>query len=181
AADAGWNKTDLNNTPTFEYNSNGYYLKAGVDYNLIKLQFPQEANMVYAGFRYGIARMTSSVPQYQINDPYWGNVNGSFPTKALVPQWGELILGIKAEILNNFFMGWALHLRILTTQNINKPVRPYIIPGFGKANKNSIFDVSYTISYRIPLWKPKPKPPKIKPEKGKKKPEEKNKVPDHKK
>lgn len=176
AADAGWNKTHLDNKPVFEYNSNGYYLKAGVDYNLIKLQFPQEANMVYAGFRYGIARMTRTIPQYQISNPYWGNVNGSFSTKTLLPQWGELILGIKAEVLNNFFMGWALHLRILTTQNIGNPVRPYIIPGFGNATKNSIFDVSYTISYRIPLWKPKFKPPKIKPEKEKKKSGEKDKA-----
>lgn len=172
AAEAGWNKTHLDNAPVFEYNSNGYYLKAGVDYNLIKRQFPQEANIVYLGIRYGIARMTSSVPQYQITDPYWGNVNGSFPSKALVPQWGELILGLKAEVLNNLFMGWALHLRILTTQNIGKPVRPYIIPGFGNATKNTVFDVSYTISYRIPLWKPKPK--KRKPEKEKKDKKEKS-------
>ncbi|TAN01071.1 MAG: hypothetical protein EPN39_03100 [Chitinophagaceae bacterium] len=171
AADAGWNKTHLDNKPVFEYNSNGVYLKAGVDYNLIKLQFPQEANMVYAGFRYGIARMTRSIPQYQINDPYWGNVNGSFSSKALMPQWGELILGMKAEVLNNFFMGWALHLRILTTQNIGNPVRPYIIPGFGNATKNSVFDVSYTISYRIPMWKPKLKPPREK-HKAEKKTEE---------
>lgn len=155
AAEAGWNKTRLDNQPVFEYHSQGYYLKAGVDYNLIKLEFPQEANMVYAGFRYGVARMTRTIPQYQVNDPYWGNVNGSFSTKTLVPQWGELILGMKAEVLNNLFLGWALHLRILTTQNIDKQVRPYIIPGFGVATKNSVFDVSYTLSYRIPLWKPR--------------------------
>lgn len=175
AADAGWNRTQLDNKPVYEYNSNGVYLKAGVDYNLIKLQFPQEANMVYAGFRYGIARMTRTIPQYQINDPYWGNVNGNFSSKALMPQWGELILGIKAEVLNNFFMGWALHLRILTTQNIGNPVRPYIVPGFGNATKNSVFDVSYTISYRIPLWKPKPKPPRKKSEAEKKKTGEESK------
>lgn len=161
AAESGWNKTNLNNKPVFEYNSSGYYLKAGVDYNLIKREFPQESNIVYAGIRYGVARMRRTIPGYQISDPYWGNVNGSFPTKTLVPQWGELILGIKAEILNNLFLGWALHLRILTTQHVDDQARPFIIPGFGNATKNSVFDMSYTISYRFPLWKPKPKPEKV--------------------
>jgi hypothetical protein len=162
AFDAGWNKTHLENKPVFDYNSNGYFIKAGVDYNLIKRQFPAEANMLYAGFRYGIARMRRNIPEYQVNDPYWGNVNGSFSAKTLLPQWAELILGMKVEVLNNLFMGWGLHLRILTTQNIDKQVRPYMIPGFGKATKNAVFDVNYSISYRIPLWRPKPKPVKEK-------------------
>lgn len=161
AAEAGWNKTHLDHKPVFEYNASGYYLKAGVDYNLIKLKYPQEANMVYVGFRYGIARMRRDIPGYEISDPYWGNRNGSFSAKTLLPQWGELILGMKVEVLNNLFLGWSLHLRILTTQNIDKQVRPYLIPGFGKAAKNSIFDVNYAISYRIPLFKPKPKKVKI--------------------
>lgn len=157
AAEAGWNKTHLDNKPAFEYNSNGYYIKAGADYNLIKRKYPQEANMVYVGFRYGIARMRTDIPGYQISDPYWGNRTGSFSAKTLLPQWGELILGMKSEVLNNLFLGWSLHLRILTTQNVDKQVRPFLIPGFGRATKNSTFDVNYSISYRIPLFKAKPK------------------------
>lgn len=161
AAEAGWNKTHLVNKPVFEYNANGYYLKAGVDYNLIKRKYPQEANMVYVGIRYGIARMRREIPAYEISDPYWGNHNGSFSTKTLLPQWGELLLGMKVEVLDNLFLGWSLHLRILTTQNIDKQARPYLIPGFGKAKKNTNFDVNYAISYRIPLFKPKPKKEKV--------------------
>jgi hypothetical protein len=165
AFDGGWNKTHLENKPVFEYNSNGYFVKAGVDYNLLKRKYPGEANMLYVGFRYGIARMRRNIPEYQISDPYWGNVDGHFSSKTLLPQWGELIVGLKAEVLNNLFLGWSLHLRILTTQNIDKQVRPYLIPGFGKATKNSVFDVNYSISYRIPLFHPKPKKKKPEPEK----------------
>lgn len=155
AAEAGWNKTHLDNKPVFDYISNGYFLKAGIDYNLLKPVFPHESNMVYLGLRYGIARMERKIPGYQINNPYWGAVHGSFSSKTLLPQWAEAIIGMKVEVLNNLFLDWGLHLRLLTTRNIDKEVRPYLIPGFGKATSNAVFDVNYTISYRIPIWKPK--------------------------
>lgn len=160
AADVGWNRTRLDNPGIFQYNANGYFLKVGADYNLLKRTYPQEANMIYGGFRYGIARMRREIPQYLISDPYWGDVKSNFPAKTLLPQWGELILGLKVEVLNNFFMGWSLHTRILITQHVDKEVRPYLIPGFGKATGNAVFDFNYTVSYRIPLFHPKVKPPK---------------------
>lgn len=156
ATETGWNKTHLENKPVFDYISSGYYLKAGVDYNLMKRKYPWESNIVYVGLRYGIARMTRKIPEYQISDPYWGNVNGQFSSKTLLPQWGELVLGLKVEVLKNLFLSWGLHLRVLVTQNIDKEVRPYLIPGFGKATHNAVFDMNYTISYRIPLWKHPP-------------------------
>lgn len=157
AVEAGWNKTHLDNKPIFNYKSEGYFLKVGADYNLLNQSFPFESNMVYLGFRYGIARMTREVPGYQIDYPYWGDVHGSFPSKTLFPQWAEAIVGLKVEVLNNLFLDWGLHLRLLITRNVDKAVRPYLIPGFGKATSNAVFDANYTISYRIPLWKPRPK------------------------
>lgn len=155
AAETGWNRTHLDNKPVFNYISNGNYLKAGVDYNFIKRKLPQEDNSIYVGLRYGLARMQRKIPQYTISDPYWGNVDGHFSSKTLLPQWAELVAGLKVEVLKNLFLGWGLHIRVLTTQNIDKEVRPYLIPGFGKATHNAVFDVNYTLSYRIPLWKPK--------------------------
>ena len=160
-AEAGWNKTDLENPPVFNYKSQGYFLKAGADYNLLKPTFPFESNMVYVGFRYGIARMERSIPSYQISYPFWGDVKGSFGDKTLLPQWAEAVLGMKVQVLNNLFLDWGLHLRLLTTRNVDQAARPYVIPGFGKATSNAVFDANYTISYRIPLWKPKPPKPKL--------------------
>jgi hypothetical protein len=157
ALDGGWNRTRLDNKPVFQYNSQGVFLKAGVDYNLMKRKFPAEANLLYVGFRYGVARMQRQIPAYQVSDPYWGSVEGHFSQKTLLPQWAELLVGIKAEVLNNLFVGWSLHTRILITQNLDPQVRPYLIPGFGKATTNAVFDMSYQVSYRIPLWSPRPK------------------------
>lgn len=160
AVDGGWNKTRLDNSPVFRYNAQGMFLKAGVDYNLLKREFPAESNILYVGVRYGIARMRRNIPGYRVSDPYWGDVEGHFSGKTLLPQWGELLLGIKAEVLRNLFLGWSLHARVLITQHIDPQVRPYLIPGFGKATHNAVFDISYSLSYRIPLFRPAPKKPK---------------------
>lgn len=155
AAEAGYNRTDLNNAPVFNYQSSGVYLKAGIDYNLLKRSFPMESNMLYVGLRYGLARMRRSIPQYTISNAYWGNIQGSEPMKTLLPQWAEAILGIKVEVLNNLFLGWSLHVRVLTTPNVDPLVKPYLIPGYGVTSSGAVFDVNYAVSYRIPLWKPR--------------------------
>ncbi|HLR36626.1 MAG TPA: DUF6048 family protein [Chitinophagaceae bacterium] len=169
AAETGWNKTELNNKPAFSYKSNGIFLKAGIDYNLLNPSFPFESNMVFVGVRYGIARMDRAIPSYQIEYPYWGDVKGEFPYKTITPQWGEATLGMKVEVFNNLFLSWGLHLRMLITRNFDNGLRPYLIPGFGVATSNVVFDVNYNISYRIPLWRPKPKPKEDKKEKEKSK------------
>lgn len=175
AAETGWNTTHLDNKPVFEYKSNGYFLKAGIDYNLMNPSFPFESNMVYIGLRYGIARMERQIPTYKIDHPFWGDVEGSFPYKTEIPQWAEAILGMKVEVLNNLFLSWGIHLRLLVTRKYKNDLRPYLIPGYGKATSNTVFDADYSISYRIPLWKPKAKPPKKRlPSKEKKSKPEKN-------
>lgn len=155
AAEAGYNRTDLNNAPVFNYQASGLYLKAGIDYNLLKRSFPMESNMLYVGLRYGLARMRRSIPGYTIRNAYWGNIQGSVPMKTLLPQWAEAILGIKVEVLNNLFLGWSLHVRVLTTPNVDPVAKPYLIPGYGVTSSGAVFDLNYAVSYRIPLWKPR--------------------------
>lgn len=164
-AEGGWNNTLINNKPTFDYKSSGSFGRIGIDYNFLKPAYLHESTIVYGGIRYGLANMNYAVPQYQITDTAWGNVNGSFPPKALTAQWIELVAGMKVEVLRNLFLGWSLRTRILVTQNFGTLVRPYIIPGYGQGNHNSVFDFNYTISYRIPLWKGKERAPKPKKEK----------------
>lgn len=162
AFDGGWNKGNINNKPVFSYNSSGLFVRAGVDYNLLKRQYLSENNIFYIGVRYGVARMRREIPQYTVSDPYWGNISGSFDKKTLLPQWAEFVMGLKAEVLQNLFLGWSFRLRILTTPKVDKVVRPYLIPGYGNGLHNAIFDFNYGISYKIPLWTPHPKPPRHK-------------------
>ncbi len=62
------------------------------------------------------------------------------------------------EVLKNFYLGWSLHDRLLLTKKLSKgDYPPMVIPGYGKGNKGNVFDVQYTVSYLIPMWKVKQK------------------------
>ncbi|HEY6082781.1 MAG TPA: DUF6048 family protein [Chitinophagaceae bacterium] len=162
--EGGWNKTIIHNKPVFDYNSSGYFGRLGVDYNFLKPAYAHETTIIYGGIRYGMANMNYAIPQYQITDSTWGNVTGSLPQRAVTAFWIELVVGMKVEVVKNLFLGWSMRPRILLSQNLGTLVRPYIIPGYGKGVNNAVFDFNYSVSYKIPLFRAKERPPKLKTE-----------------
>lgn len=150
-AEGGWNNSKINNSPKLVYHSSGYFWRIGFDYNLLKHDNINDNNLIYGGFRLGHANLSHSASSFQIADIYWGNVNGSIPLHDVAATWFEIAAGIKIEALKNFFIGWSVRERILLNSNINSQLTPYVIPGFGKGNSKSAFDVNYSLYYRIPF------------------------------
>ncbi|NLU92590.1 DUF6048 family protein [Chitinophaga sp. Ak27] len=154
------------NTPhsdsTYTYKGNGMFVTLGVDYNFLKRQYPTEKNIFYGGIRYGFSHFNYSVPTYSINSPYWGDhLSGSVPKTNVNAHWVELLVGLKAEVLKNFFMGWNIRERILINSVKTDEITPLVIPGFGSGSKRAVFDVQYTISYVIPFYRLKEHAPKV--------------------
>lgn len=154
------------NTPysdsTYTYKGNGMFVTLGVDYNFLKRQYPTEKNIFYGGIRYGFSHFNYSVPTYSINSPYWGDhLSGSVPKTNVNAHWVELLVGLKAEVLKNFFMGWNIRERILINSVKTDEIAPLVIPGFGSGSKRAVFDVQYTISYVIPFYRLKEHAPKV--------------------
>lgn len=157
ASDLSYNRTEHSDT-NYSYRGSGMSATIGVNYNLLKKQVPKENFMIYAGIRYGLALFNYEVPDYTIHNSYWGNTSGRFEKMNATAHWVELTVGLKVEVLKNFYLGWSLHERILVNRGLSKrDAPPLIIPGFGKGNKGSAFDVQYGISYLIPMWKVKQK------------------------
>ncbi|GAA0526861.1 DUF6048 family protein [Chitinophaga japonensis] len=151
AAEAGWQGVSHSDS-NYTYKSSGVFLTAGVDYNFLKKQETRERYMFYGGIRYGFAQMSYEAPSYTIYDSYWGDkLPGSFPKRNASAHWVELILGIKAEVLKNFFVGWSIREKIKISGPKDDAFPPIVIPGFGSGTKGSQFDFQYTISYCIPL------------------------------
>lgn len=160
-------ETGYANTPhsdsNYTYKGNGMFVTLGVDYNFLKRQYHSERNMFYGGIRYGFSHFNYSVPTYAIRNTYWGDhLTGSIPKTNVNAHWIELVVGLKAEVLKNFFMGWNIRERILINNVKNPDMTPLTIPGFGSGSKRSAFDVQYTISYVIPFYRIKEKQPEIK-------------------
>ncbi|MGK0254141.1 MAG: hypothetical protein ACI9OE_001631 [Mariniflexile sp.] len=152
---------DEKNTTTDYLNvtSSGSYLKAGIDYNMYQNWLDMD-NMIYAGFRVGASTFSQKLNSYTIysTDQYWSPQFTSTDLKefsGLTAFWAEVILGLKVELFNNLYLGLNVQLKILASESEPNNFENIYIPGFNKTFDSSGIGVgySYTLSYRIPLYK----------------------------
>jgi Domain of unknown function (DUF6048) len=138
--------------------STGTYFKAGIDYNMYRNWYGME-NMIYSGFRVGASTFSQTINSYTIF-----NTNQDFPQttvtdavdfKGLSAIWAELILGIKAEVLNNLYVGLNVQFKGRVTETEPDNFENIYIPGFGRTYDSGRFGIGfgYNVSYLIPLYK----------------------------
>ncbi|PWV54436.1 DUF6048 family protein [Chitinophaga sp. S165] len=153
AFEVGYNRTSHSDT-NYTYKGNGVYATVGVDYDFLKKKDPKDKNMVYGGIHYGFARNTYEAPAFNIHNEYWDSETpGSIPKTNMTAHWIELTVGMRVEALPNFFLGWAVREKIMISNNALDGFDPIVIPGFGSGSKSSQFDLTYTVSYYLPLYK----------------------------
>ena len=132
-------------------------MKIGFDYNAYENWLDME-NMIYVGIRYGFSNFSQNLNSYKIYDN-----SGYFPETVMYPDekysgltahWGEVIGGIKAEVLNNLYIGFSLRLNVLFAEKKPDNFDNLYIPGFNKTYNGSFgAGFNYTISYFIPFYK----------------------------
>lgn len=140
----------------FEFYTNGQYIKAGADFNAYKNWIGME-NMIVVGLRYAFSNFNQTLNEYTINaDPFLPNQTITTPVtyNGLNAQWIELVLGLKAEILHNVFMGFSFRWNQMITSKEPENFKNLYVPGFNKVFlNNNGFGFNYTISYLIPLYR----------------------------
>ncbi len=139
---------------SYNYQISGFYTLVGADYNVLKNENRIKNDILFIGLRYGASSFNQKVDNITISN-YWGNYVGNFENEQLFGQWAEITGGIKAELYfaKNVFLGWTLRAKILISGKDNEVLEPYIIPGYGKTEKNFRFGLSWFIAYRIPFKK----------------------------
>lgn len=150
-------KKDVTNY--LDITTKGTYLKAGIDYNMYQNWLDMD-NMIYSGFRVGASSFSHTLNSYQTynTSQYWQTQFSSNQPQEfndLTAIWVELVLGIKAELFNNLYMGINVQLKGLVSQTEPTNFTNIYIPGFNKTFDSTKIGVGYgyTISYRIPLYK----------------------------
>jgi len=152
---------DKKNTVTDYLNvtTNGSYIKAGIDYNMYQNWLDMD-NMIYAGFRVCASTFSQKLNGYTIysTDPYWSPQLTSSDLQefsGLTAIWPEIMLGIKTQLLNNLYLSLNVQFKISASQTEPSNFENLYIPGFNKTYDSSGIGVgySYTLSYRIPLYK----------------------------
>lgn len=137
----------------------GSYFKAGVDYNVYENWLDMD-NMIYGGIRFGASTFSQTLNSYSIysTNQYWqpqfsSDVAQEF--SGLTALWTEIVLGIKAEVLNNLYVGANIQFKYMLSQDQPENFENLYVPGFNKTYDSGNFGVGfgYNISYLIPLYK----------------------------
>ena len=138
----------------------GSYLKLGIDYNLYRNWLDMD-NMIFAGFRLAgstFSQTLDSFSVYDVNNQYWtdNQVTVADPEeiKGLSTTWFEVLIGIKAELLTNFYAGINVQLKGRITEDKPDDFDSLWIPGFNRTFDSGVFGwgMGYTLSYRIPVY-----------------------------
>ena len=141
-----------------DFTTSGQYIKAGVDYNVYENWLDME-NLIYIGFRYGFSTFSQTLNSAVINaDPIIPRqeINTPIDYDGLNAHWAEFVVGIKAEILNNVFLGFSFSGKKMVSTKEPDNFKNLFVPGFNRVFlNNSGFGINYTISYLIPLYKKK--------------------------
>jgi len=146
--EAGYATTKLDKD-NYSYLSEGYFVKAGMDYNLLK-KYPSD--FLGVGFRFGNAQFSHSAGNIVIESEQWGASQTLVENSAHSFYWFEASIGIKGEIFNNVYLGWSGLVKIGMT-GVDDNFTPYNIPGFGKYSGTVKLGVNYYIIYQIPFNK----------------------------
>lgn len=149
-AEAGFLRIDLDRDTAYHYKSNGVYAKAGIDFNLTKSRIPYNNDSFYAGVRYGFSVFGHEADNVTIPGYYWPDAeNQSIPQNTMSAHWVELLLGIRAEVLKNFYIGLTFRGKFKIVSPKGKNSTPYIIPGYGKGSSGFELGLNYYLYYNI--------------------------------
>ena len=140
------------------FTTSGQYIKAGVDYNIYENWLDME-NLIYLGFRYGYSTFSQTLNSASINSNTLlpqQTVETPIEYAGLNAQWAEFVVGIKAEVFNNMFLGFSFSGKKMVSTKEPDNFKNLFVPGFNRVFLNdSGFGINYTISYLIPIYKKK--------------------------
>jgi len=149
AAEAGWLNVNLDRED-FHYRENGMYGKLGVDYNLLKSRRPNSNDIVYAGARYALSVFSHQADRVVVPGHFWPDgTAGSIPKTMINAHWLELLLGVKAEVLKDLYVGMTFRLKFRIVSPKDDHSTPYLIPGYGNGDSGFALGINYYVSYNI--------------------------------
>lgn len=142
------------------FTTKGTYIKVGADYNVYENWLDME-NLIYIGVRVGVSSFSQTLNSYTVYTPY--PYFGESPTipsgekyDGLNAQWGEFVMGIKAELFSNLYAGFSVRFNRLFNNTKPSEFDNLYIPGFNRTyDGNFGVGFNYTISYFIPIYKVK--------------------------
>ncbi len=130
------------------YKTSAPYLRAGVDFNLLKDKF--QDNRFYIGARYGITSYKFDISGPEMVDPIWGGSEPfSYHDIKTTSHWFEIVAGAQVKIYKGFHMGWTVRYKHEISSSSNNYAKPYYIPGYGTTVSGSAWGASYHLIFDL--------------------------------
>lgn len=131
------------------YESSNIFVRGGINKSLLPRLRKDDWDMAFVGLRYAFAPVQRSAANYKITDSTWGIVTGSEPATSFTVHWLEVTGGVRVEVAKRIFIGWNIRGRFMLNPKKFQELPPYNIAGYGKGEKNTIFDFNVFLSYAI--------------------------------
>ena len=148
--EAGFLHINLDRDTAFHYKSNGVYGKLGADYNLLKSRRHNSNDIVYIGARYGLSVFSHQADHVTVPGYFWPDATDQIIQKnTMHAHWLELLFGVKAEVLKNFYAGLTFRFKFKIISPKDDFSIPYQIPGYGNGNSEFALGINYYVSYNI--------------------------------
>jgi len=124
-------------------------------------------NMVFIGLRYGASTFSQQLNSYKLYNtstyfPEAPTVVSGEKFNGLSAQWLEVVVGMKAEVLDNIYVGFSVRMNRMLSNTKPENFDNLYIPGFNRTyNGDFGVGLNYTVSYFLPLYKTKSSPKKV--------------------
>lgn len=136
-----------NNTQII-YKAQAPYLKAGIDFNLLKDKFSD--NRLFVGIRYGFSSYKFDISGPAIVDPYWGGSSPfSYTGISTTSHWAEAVFGVQVKMWKSFHMGWSVRVKREIHSSLNDISQPYYIPGYGTTTQDTSWGGTYHLIFDL--------------------------------
>jgi len=157
------NENKTTDEAQLNFTTKGTYFKFGADYNMYENWLDME-NLITLGMRYGFSSFTQDLNSYSIYNPNSYFNDSSIITEGkefsgLSAHWLEAVVGMKAEIFDNLYIGVSVRMNYLLTEKEPEDFENLYIPGFNRTYDGKFgVGFNYTLSYFIPIYKKQNQP-----------------------
>lgn len=148
----GYGSMDTTNDETdIHYKTSAPFFRVGVNYNVFYKK-PHLPGYFTVGLRYGHSSFKYDIQSPDLVDPNWGHTSVPFDYQGVKTSvgWMELVVGLRANVFQNFYMGFTARYRSRLSMKENENSEPYYIPGYGRG-KSTNLGITYNLIYKLPF------------------------------
>ena len=148
----GYGSMDATDDETdIHFKTSAPFFRIGANYNVFYKK-PHLPGYFTVGLRYGFTSFKYDIQAPALVDPNWGHTQVPFDYNGMKTKvgWLELVLGLKANVYKNFYMGFTARYRSRLSMTKHENSEPYYIPGYGRG-KSSNFGLTYNLIYQLPF------------------------------